>query len=66
MLRIQIYLNPDNDAVWAEKESADFEESQEAINTARSLLRQVRPGQWRYNEVLFQGTVQAGESTASN
>jgi len=38
---VQIYLNPDNDAVWAEKESADYEESKEAINTARSLLGQV-------------------------
>lgn len=37
----QIYLNPDNDAVWAEKESADYEESAEAIETARSLLYQV-------------------------
>lgn len=38
---MQIYLNPDNDSVWAEKESADYEETMEAIETAQSLLRQV-------------------------
>uniref|UniRef100_A0A7S3VHC1 Uncharacterized protein n=1 Tax=Dunaliella tertiolecta TaxID=3047 RepID=A0A7S3VHC1_DUNTE len=43
MHMVEIYLNPDNDAVWAEKESTDYEESLEAIDTARSLLRQVRP-----------------------
>lgn len=38
----QIYLNPDNDAVWEEKENADTAESREAVATARSLLSQVR------------------------
>jgi hypothetical protein len=38
---MQIYLNPDNDAGWAEKESADYEEAQEAVATGRALLRQV-------------------------
>jgi len=39
----EIYLNPDNDAVWEEKENADTPESREAVATARSLLKQVRP-----------------------
>jgi len=40
---VEIYLNPDNDAVWEEKENANTPESQEAVATARSLLGQVRP-----------------------
>lgn len=39
---VEIYLNPDNDAVWEEKENADTPESREAVATARSLLKQVR------------------------
>lgn len=38
---VEIYLNPDNDAVWEEKENADTPESREAVATARSLLKQV-------------------------
>ncbi|EFJ52945.1 hypothetical protein VOLCADRAFT_78980 [Volvox carteri f. nagariensis] len=41
---VEIYLNPDNDAVWEEKENADTPESREAVATARSLLRQVVRG----------------------
>lgn len=37
----QIYLNPDNDAVWAERGVQDTAESREAVATARSLLGQV-------------------------
>ncbi|MEW5298948.1 MAG: hypothetical protein WDW36_002017 [Sanguina aurantia] len=40
---VEVYLNPDNDAVWEEKENADTPEGREAVNTARSLLSQVRP-----------------------
>lgn len=45
---VEIYLNPDNDAVWEEKENADTPESREATATARSLLGQVgeQPG-WK-------------------
>ncbi|PNW81978.1 hypothetical protein CHLRE_06g268800v5 [Chlamydomonas reinhardtii] len=39
---VEIYLNPDNDAVWEEKENADTPESRQAVATARSLLKQVR------------------------
>ena len=39
---VEIYLNPDNDAAWEEKENADTPESREAVATARSLLSQVR------------------------
>ena len=39
---MEIYLNPDNDAVWEEKENADTPESRQAVATARSLLKQVR------------------------
>jgi hypothetical protein len=38
---MQIYLNPDNDAVWAEQDSTDSAEQREAVATARSLLAQV-------------------------
>ncbi|MEW5313286.1 MAG: hypothetical protein WDW38_004868 [Sanguina aurantia] len=40
---VEVFLNPDNDAVWEEKENADTPEGREAVNTARSLLSQVRP-----------------------
>jgi len=39
---VEIYLNPDNDAIWEEKENADTPESREAVMTARSLLAQMR------------------------
>ncbi|KAG1671374.1 hypothetical protein FOA52_002984 [Chlamydomonas sp. UWO 241] len=39
---VEVYLNPDNDAVWEEKENADTAESREAVATARSLLGQMR------------------------
>jgi len=39
---VEIYLNPDNDGVWEEKDNADTPESREALATARSLLSQVR------------------------
>ena len=39
---VEISLNPDNDAVWEEKDNADTPESREAVATARSLLSQVR------------------------
>ncbi len=39
----QIYLNPDNDAIWEEKENAHTAETLEALATARSLLSQVGP-----------------------
>ncbi len=46
MHMVEIYMNPDNDAVWEEKENADTPESREAVATARSLLSQVRsPGE---------------------
>ncbi len=38
---VEIYLNPDNDAVWEEKDNADTAESRQAVATARSLLSQV-------------------------
>lgn len=50
----QIYLNPDNDAVWAEKESADPEESRASLEAARALLQQVRWRCWTQN--CHQGT----------
>ncbi len=40
---VEIYINPDNDAAWEEKENADTPESREAMATARSLLGQMRP-----------------------
>uniref|UniRef100_A0A7S0S5T6 Tetratricopeptide repeat-like domain-containing protein n=1 Tax=Chlamydomonas leiostraca TaxID=1034604 RepID=A0A7S0S5T6_9CHLO len=40
---VEIYLNPDNDAVWAERGAQDTQESREAVGTARSLLSQMRP-----------------------
>ncbi|KAG2502129.1 hypothetical protein HYH03_000619 [Edaphochlamys debaryana] len=60
---VEIYLNPDNDAVWEEKENADTPESREAVATARSLLRQVRgadTGSQRY-KVLECYAIMAGK-----
>jgi hypothetical protein len=39
---VEIYLNPDNDAIWQEKENASSQEALDALQTARSLLQQVR------------------------
>ncbi|GLC77752.1 hypothetical protein PLESTB_000959000 [Pleodorina starrii] len=60
---VEIYLNPDNDAVWEEKENADTPESREAVATARSLLKQVRgadTGTQRY-KVLECYAIMAGK-----
>ncbi|KXZ45770.1 hypothetical protein GPECTOR_50g563 [Gonium pectorale] len=60
---VEIYLNPDNDAVWEEKENADTPESREAVATARSLLKQVRgadTGSQRYR-VLECYAIMAGK-----
>ena len=60
---VEIYLNPDNDAVWEEKENADTQESREAVATARSLMGQVRPqdrNSLRY-KVLYSYSMMAGK-----
>ncbi|KAL6760145.1 intraflagellar transport protein [Haematococcus lacustris] len=38
----EVYLNPDNNAVWADSEGGENAEQRESIATARSLLSQVR------------------------
>eukprot|EP00798_Chlamydomonas_sp_ICE-L_P019308 gene19309-25961_t len=42
MHMVEIYLNPDNDCVWEEKENAETEESRAALATARNLMGQMR------------------------
>lgn len=60
---VEVYLNPDNDAVWEEKENADTPEGREAVNTARSLLSQVRRSRKASHPVSLDGVwVVAGDT----